>query len=400
MIRRDAYIKQVTPFIDKNIVKVMTGMRRSGKSVLLELIQQELLRQGKKKNSFLSVNFESRLLPFSKDIDSTFTYLREFIEGDPSKKYCFFDEIQELPHWEELINSLMIDFEVDIYITGSNAKMLSSELATYLAGRYVEIKVYPFSFQEIIEISEEKTPAKELFLHYLQYGGMPFLYANDLSKEGALQYLEDVFNSIVLKDIANRNNIRDIELFQRTLNFFISSIGHTYSAKSIRDFLKNEYRSLSTETLYNYIEYCKEAIIIHMLKREDLVGKKLLSFQEKLYLTDHGIREAIYGNNLRDIGQILENIVYIELLRRGYAVAVGKLDSREIDFVAKRASERIYVQVAYLLTDENTLHREFSVLKEVADNFPKYVVTMDEIDRSHDGIKHLNIIDFLLIDKL
>jgi len=232
--------------------------------------------------------------------------------------------------WERLVNSCMIDFDIDIYITGSNAKMLSGELATYLGGRYVEIKLYPFSFKEVMECyAQTANPPDEAeaFARYLVLGGMPFLYSHVLDETSAKQYLSDIFNSIILKDIAQRNKVRDIELLERLILFFIANVGNTFSAASIVRYLKNEKRGLSTETIYNYISYCTDACLLHLVPREDLIGKKILSFQEKVYLSDHGLREAVYGNNQRDIGQILENIVYMELLRHGYDVHVGKVGS-------------------------------------------------------------------------
>ena len=379
MICRDFYIQKIRPFIDKDVVKVMSGIRRSGKSVMLELIQRELLEQGRSEDSIIMLNFESRLLPFAKNVQSAFDYLKPLLS---EKKYLFFDEIQDLPGWEELVNSLMIDFDVDIYITGSNAKLLSGELATYLGGRYVEIKIYPFSFAEILDImreTQEEVNEAEAFLHYLSYGGMPFIYQNKMEEQAALMYLEDLFDSIILKDVAQRNKIRDIGAFKNLLLYFIAGIGNTYSAASIKKYLKNENRSVSTETLYNYIEYCKDACILQMVSREDLIGKKILQFQEKIYLTDHGLRQAVYGHNQRDINQILENIVFMELLRRDYNVTIGKANTREVDFVAKKREKRIYVQVAYMLADEKTVEREFGVLEEIPDNYPKFVITMDEI---------------------
>lgn len=402
MIKRELYLNQIQPFIDKDIVKVITGIRRSGKSILLELIQQELVVQGKQKENILAINFESKILSFSKNIDATYQYVKEFITKDKNKKYLFFDEIQDLESWETMINSLLIDFDVDIYITGSNAKLLSGELATYLGGRYVEIKVYPFSYQEICQIYQTRKidiSKQELFMQYLVLGGMPFIYQNQIPLEASLQYLGDIFNSIILKDITQRNKIRDIGLFNKLLTYFISQIGNTFSITNIKNYLCNEGSSISMETLYNYVQYCKDACILHLASREDIIGKKTLQFQEKIYLVDHGLREAVYGNNQRDIGQVLENIVYMELLRRGYEITIGKNEGFEVDFIAKKGADRVYVQVAYLLASEETVEREFRVLERIPDNYPKYVVTMDEINRSRNGIKHMNMKEFLLFDK-
>ena len=398
VIKRELYMQKIRPFINAPTVKVLTGIRRCGKSVMLELIQQELKENGIKDEQILSVNFESRSIEYIKSVEATYEYIKQKAVKTGKKLYLFFDEIQELGGWEKMINSCMIDFDVDIYITGSNAKLLSGELATYLGGRYVEFKIYPFSFEEITRAMPD-TNTTELFTTYLTRGGMPFLYQYPLDEQSAIQYLNDIFDSILLKDIATRNKVRNIELLRRIIQYFIANIGNKFSAGSITKYLKSELRSVSTETIYNYIEYCKAACLLHLVSREDIIGKKILQFQEKIYIADHGIREALYGNNMRDINQTLENIVYLELLRRGYNVTVGKSNNNEIDFVATMQGEKIYVQVAYLLASDETIEREFSVLEKIHDNYPKYVVTMDEINRGRNGIPNVNIKDFLLMDK-
>ena len=388
-------MKQIRPFIGQNIVKVLTGIRRCGKSVMLKLIQEELLSQGICDTDFVSINFESKATEHIHSTDSTYTYIKNFSKDKNRKIYLFFDEIQELAGWETLVNSCMIDFDCDIYITGSNAKLLSGELATYLAGRYVKINVYPFSFQEVMAILPD-TSETEAFQTYLRWGGMPFLYQFPMNDNSKIQYLSDIYDSIILKDIVTRNNIRDVEQFQRILLYFISNIGNTFSSSTIIKYLKSENRKISSETIYNYIEYCRSACLLHLVSRQDIVGKKILQFQEKIYLTDHGIREAIYGNNTRDIGQILENILYIELLRRGYKVTVGKNENLEVDFVAQTNGQKIYYQVAYLLASEETIEREFGALRRIDDNYPTYVLSLDEFDMSRDGYIHLNLRKFLL----
>ena len=397
MINRELYMSRIRPFINQDIIKVLTGIRRSGKSVMLELIQDELRSQGIPDKQFLTVNFESKNNTFSNSLDDIYTYIKDISSKISGKMYLFFDEIQELEGWETMVNSCLIDFDADIYITGSNAKLLSGELATYLGGRYVEFKIYPFSFKEVLDIIPEINQA-EAFQTYLTRGGMPFLYQFPIDEKSAMQYLNDIYDSIILKDIATRNKIRNIELLKRIIQFFIANIGNTFSASNITKYLKSEMRSVSTETIYNYIDYCKTACFLHMVPREDVIGKKLLQFQEKIYITDHGFREAVYGNNMRDINQTLENIVYMELLRRGYQVRIGKNNNNEIDFVASIEKGKIYVQVTYLLAAEETVEREFAVLETIPDNYPKYVVSMDEIDRGRSGIKNVNIRDFLLME--
>lgn len=395
MIIREIYLSQIRPFINRNIVKVLTGIRRCGKSVMLELIQNELQEMGINKESFLPINFESNAVGYVRSVEETYQYIKDFAEQRGEKIFIFLDEVQELDGWEKMINSCMIDFNADIYITGSNAKLLSGELATYLGGRYVEFHIYPFSFSEVCQ-AQPDMEQHDLFRMYLVRGGMPFLYQFPMDENSARQYLTDIYDSIVLKDIVTRHKIRDVEQFKRMLLYFISNIGHTFSALSIVRYMKNEYRGISNETLYNFIDFCKEACLLQLASRQDLIGKSILQFQEKIYLTDHGVREAIYGNNLRDINQVLENIVYMELLRRGYKVYVGKNHSLEVDFVAEKSGKREYYQVTYLLADEQTVQREFSAFRGIDDNYPKYVLTLDEFDFSRNGYLHQNIIKFLL----
>lgn len=397
MIERELYLSRIRPFIGRDIIKVLTGIRRCGKSVMLELIKEDLKKCGIDERAFLSVNFESRAVDYIKSVDSTYAYIRAFTQEYGEKIYLFLDEIQELEGWEKLLNSCMIDFDCDIYITGSNAKLLSGELATYLAGRYVEFKIYPFSFKEIRKALPEKSEA-EAFQIYLRQGGMPFLYQFPMEENSVKQYLSDIYDSIILKDIITRYRIRDTEQFKRMLLYFISNIGNAFSAASITKYMKSEYRGISNETLYNYIDYCKSACLLHFVPRQNLAGKNLLQFQEKIYLTDHGIREAVYGNNIRDIGQTLENIVYIELLRRGYTVCIGKNNSLEVDFVVEKNGEKEYYQVAYLLASEETVRREFDAFRGIDDNYPKYVLSLDEFDLSRNGYRHLNLRKFLLED--
>lgn len=397
MIKRESYLSQIRPFIGRDIVKVLTGIRRCGKSVMLRLVQDELETMGIDNNRFLSINFESSAVSYVKSLEDTYQFIRQFTEIHKKKCYLFLDEIQELDGWEKLVNSCMIDFDVDIYITGSNAKLLSGELATYLGGRYVEFHIYPFSFSEV-RAAEPDMDESELFRKYLVRGGMPFLYQFPLDEQSVRQYLTDIYDSIVLKDIVTRYKIRDVEQFKRLLQYFISNIGNTFSALNIIRYMRSEYRGISNETLYNFIDFCKGACLLQLVPRQDLVGKSLLQFQEKIYITDHGIREAIYGNNLRDIGQVLENIVYMELLRRGYQVYVGKNQNVEVDFVAEKNGIREYYQVAYLLADENTIQREFSAFRGIDDNYPKYVLSLDEINFSRNGYQHMNIRNFLLCE--
>jgi hypothetical protein len=400
MISREQYMQKIRPFMNTPVVKVFTGIRRCGKSVMLELVQAELRQQGVPDNRILALNFESRADKRVQSLDTVMAAVNGLTAQANGKQiHLFLDEVQELAGWETLVNSLLVDIDADIYLTGSNARLLSGELATYLAGRYVEIKMYPFSFAEVLDLlarQKSELGKAEAFQLYLQRGGFPFLYNYPFSDVDANQYLSDIFDSTILKDIAQRNRVRDLAQLRQLVMFFIANVGNTFSAGSLVKYLKNQHRSISTETLYNYIEYCRSACLLHLVQRQDLVGKALLATQEKIYLADHGIREALYGNNQRDINQVLENIVYMELLRRGYDVTVGKAKNAEVDFCARKAGQTIYVQVCYLLATDETMEREFGVLLSIADNYPKYVLSLDELDRSHQGILHKNIRDFLL----
>lgn len=399
-IIRSVYFEKIKPFIDTPVVKVITGIRRCGKSVMLSQIKDFLVQQGIQENQILSLNFESFTDERVKSFESVTACVKKYAENSGNKKlYLFFDEIQELNGWEKLINSYLVDFNSDIYITGSNAKLLSGELATYLAGRYVEIQMFPFSFSESFEalkISNPKISQDDAFFFYINAGGYPFLYNFNLSEIQQKQYLDDIFNSIILKDISNRNKIRNISLLKSLITFFVSNVGNTFSFSSLVKYLKNERRSVSTETVYNYLEYCREACLFHLVQRENIAGKALLQTQEKIYIADHGIRQALFLSNQKDINQVLENIVYIELLRRGYAVTVGKSGNQEIDFCARKDSRMEYYQVSYLLASEETVSREFSAFNSLKDNYPKFVLSMDKLDFSQDGIIHKNIIDWLL----
>ena len=393
-IERNEYMHQFRPFFHRDIIKVLSGIRRCGKSVMLHLIQDELELEGIPRSSMLSINFESMKDPFVANLKDSYAHIKAFATEHAEKVYLFFDEVQELEGWEKLVNSCMIDFPCDIYITGSNATLLSGELATYLGGRYVEFSIFPLSFKEVLPVLGSSK--QEAFQTYLQRGGMPFLYQMAMSEESVAKYLEDIFDSIIIKDIARRENIRDIELLRRIILFLMANMGNTFSAQSIIAYLKSENRTLSMETLYNYIEYGKRAFLFHSIPRYDIEGKALLKFQEKIYLTDHGFREALLGSGSATINQTLENIVCQELLRRGFTVRVGKQNTREVDFVGMKQEKKIYVQVSYLLASPETAEREFSVLESIQDNHPKYVVSMDPILRNRSGIVHQHITDFLL----
>lgn len=399
MIKRELYMKRIRPFMGNELVKVLSGIRRSGKSVMLRLIQEELRETGVSDAQFISINFEDMRNAFLCTAEALHDEIAQRISQMTGKVYLFFDEIQEVVDWEKCINSFRVEFDCDIYITGSNAKLLSGELATYLGGRYVEFVIYPFSFAEFSELYAAtcpETPPQDFFSKYLVHGGMPYLSNLRYEVEPSRQYLRDLYNSVVLKDIVKRNNIRDVDMLERIIAYITANIGTTFSATAISKYLKSENRVVAPETILNYIKSCEDAFLFYRVKRQDIQGKKVLATNEKYYIADHGIREAIYGNNMRDINLTLENIVFMEMLRRGYEVTVGKADANEIDFICEKQGNKIYLQVCYLLASEETVRREFGVYERIKDNFPKYVISLDNFDMSRDGIIHMNLPAFLM----
>ena len=405
MIKRETYLNEIKNFMNKPVIKVITGMRRSGKSMILKLISQELLELGVNKNNIIYINFESLMVAELTEFKKLYEYIMEKSKEREGRVYILLDEIQEVKHWEKSINSLMVDLDCDIYITGSNANLLSSELATYIVGRYVEIKIYPLSFKEYIEFAKVENPDKvlsndEYFSQYLQFGGLPGIHNFNYDKNNIYQYLSDIYNSVLLKDVIARNNIRDIELLERIVLYIFNNIGNTFSAKNISDFLKSQGRKLSRETVYNYLKALENAYIISKVQRYDIKGKAILETQEKFYLTDLGLRHAKLGYRANDIAGYLENIVYLELLRRKYTVNIGKLQTKEIDFIGTLRDEKLYIQVTYLLASPETMEREFFPLKNIKDNYPKYVLSMDNLESYNiEGIKREKIIDFLLTNE-
>ena len=401
MIKREIYMQRIRPFMNTDLIKVFTGIRRAGKSVMLELVKNELRESGIGEENFLCINFEQFSNSQFLDVESLYKKITDFQKNTKGKIYLFFDEIQEVDGWEKCINSCRIDFDCDIYITGSNAKLLSGELATYLAGRYVEFVIYPFSFAEFFEMNLIKNPNVDkatCFMQFLKTGGMPFLSNFPDDDSAKSQYLIDIYNSVVLKDVVKRNNIRDVDTLERIVAYAFSNIGHIFSATSLSKYFKSENRKISHDTILNYLKFCSDAFLFYKINRYDLEGKKIVTVNEKYYCADHGLREALFGKNIQNIDQVLENIVCLELLRRNYKVYVGKKGDLEIDFIAEKQGKKIYVQVAYLLANEETIKREFSVYNAVKDSYPKYVVSMDDLDFSQNGIIHKNIKDFLLME--
>lgn len=398
MIKREMYMSRIRPFIGTELVKVMTGIRRCGKSVMLDLIKEELKESGVSTTQMITYNFEAMSNAHLCSAQALHDEVMKRAAAIEGKVYLFFDEIQEVKQWEKAVNSFRVELDCDIYITGSNAKLLSGELATVLGGRYVEFTIYPFSYAEFIDLYRTIEPAAsdaEVFQKYLVIGGMPYLANLRYAPEPSKQYLNDIYNSVVLNDVVKRNKIRDVDLLSRIVAYVMANIGTTFASTSIAKFLKSEHRTVAPETILNYIKYCTDAYLFYQVNRQDVQGKQILATNEKYYMADHGLREAVFGGNMRDINLILENIVYMELLRRGYTVTVGKAGDKEIDFVCQKQNQKLYVQVCYLLASEDTINREFGVYASIPDNFPKYVVSMDEIDMSRDGIKHCKMRDFL-----
>lgn len=397
MIIREAYLRQIVPLIDKNLIKVLTGVRRSGKTVLLSQIQDYLLKNGRSKSQIINISLESKKNKKFKDGDVLYEYLISACEKLNAKAYIFLDEIQIVSGWEEVVSSLLVDVDCDVYITGSNSKLLSGELATLIAGRYIQIHVYPFTLSEAKQMliqTGKFTSDEELFQNYLKYGGLPMRFSlEEISLE---TYLSDTYDAIVVKDIIQRNNIKDTNLLNMILAFLMDNIANPFSARSIVAALKQEGISTTVETVIAYIDYIKKAMVVYSAQRYDIKGKKLLTTNEKYYTVDLGLRNCVKASGEIDYNKLYENIVYLELLCRGYDVKVGKTDDYEIDFVAYKGSDILYVQVCYLLASPETVEREFGNLERIKDNYPKYVISGDLPDFSRNGIKHYNIIKFLL----
>lgn len=399
MIKREKYLKRIRPFYEQDLIKVITGIRRCGKSVILNQIMDELRQSGVKDEQIIYINFE-----FTDYIDiNDAKKFNDFIEKkliNKNKYYVFFDEIQNVDRWEKVVNSLKAKYNenISIFITGSNSDLLSGELATHIAGRYVSFKIYPFTFDEVCELKDikdkDKYELERTFDDYIIWGGMPqrFLMNDELQIK---TYLSDVYNSIVVKDIIERFKIKDLDLFNKILTFIMTTPSQTFSADSLTKYLLNENIDVSKMTVYNYLEYMCRALLINKADRFDVRGKRILNGKYKYYLTDLGLGQIINNERKRQMGAYLENIVFNELISRGYDVKVGSLDSGEIDFIATRFEEKEYYQVTFHLGDD-IIEREFGVYKNIQDNYPKYVISCDTFDFSQNGIIHKNIIDFLL----
>ncbi len=397
MIERKRYMEMIEPFIGKSIIKVLVGVRRSGKSTLLSQIKDRLIGDGVPDCQTVQINLESAAFSHLNDAVALYEFVATRVTPN-QKLYVFLDEIQEVDGWEKALRSLMVDFDMDIYVTGSNSNLLSSDLATYITGRYVEIPVYPFSFAEFLQARGAlglSTESRSAFARYLDQGGFPFQYELAFDEAPTMQYLEGVFNAILLKDVVQRNRIRDAAQLERIVDYAIEQVGHTLSVKKLSDYVKSDRRSISADTIYNYLYSSEGACLLYRVKREDAIGKRALKFNEKFYLVDQGLRTARGFSNGEAIDQILENVVFMELRRRGYNVTVGKVGDREVDFIARKREAVSYYQVCYILANQETVEREFSSLESIPDNYPKYVLSLDEIQHGRNGIIHMNLIDWL-----
>lgn len=403
MIIRDKYLSKIRPFYDVDLIKVITGIRRSGKSVILTQIIEEIKKNGIDDDNIIYVNFELKEYSFIKNDDDLYKYIKEKI-SNKKKYYLFFDEIQNVEKWELAINSFKSEYKenISIFITGSNSDLLSGELATHIAGRYVSFKILPFSFDEVCKLKEynnkNKYELEQDFEDYMRWGGLPqrFIFNNE---DQVRTYLTDVYNSIVVKDIVERFKVKDIDLFNRVLEYILTTPAQTFSAENLVKYFESENRGVTKNTLYNYLEYMTKALLINKVDRYDVRGKRILNGKYKYYLTDLGLGRIMNVSKKEQIGAYIENIVYNELIFRGYDVKIGSLENGEIDFIALKDGKKEYYQACYMLSDDNIIDREFNAYNNIEDNYPKYVISMDKVDQSRNGIIHKNIIEWLLEEK-
>lgn len=399
MIERPLYLDKIMPFVDTPFVKILTGVRRCGKSTILKMIIKKL-KEEKHVDDEQILNYRFDSMEYE-DMTTKELYLELKSKIIQSKKtYLFLDEIQEIEGWEKVVNTLASDFDVDIYITGSNSRMMSSEISTYLTGRYITFHIYTLSFEEYLTFKKSYTTLKDLkqeFSQYVQLGGFPATHLQDYSQDEVYTIVKDIYNSTIFSDIVRRNQVKKIDQLERVVKYTFNNIGNTFSAKSISNYFKSEQRKIDNETVYSYLEKLQKAYILHKCSRYDLQGKDILKTQEKFYLADVSLRYSVLGYTVDSIASSLENIVYLELKRRGYDVYIGKIKDKEIDFVATKQNEKIYVQVTQEIKSEKTQKREYEQLLEIRDNYPKYVVMADDFaGGNYEGIKTMNIVDFLL----
>lgn len=399
MIERPLYLNKIMPFVDTPFVKILTGVRRCGKSTILKMTQKKLKEEYHiTDEQILSYRFDSMEYE-----DMTSKELYQELKTkilNTKKTYLFLDEIQEINGWEKVVNTLASDYDVDIYITGSNSRMMSSEISTYLTGRYVTFHIYTLSFDEYLMFKKSYSTIydiKQEFNQYVRLGGFPATHLQEYSQDEVYTIVRDIYNSTIFSDIVRRNQVKKIDQLERVVKYTFNNVGNTFSAKSISNHLKSEQRKIDNETVYRYLEKLQKAYILHRCSRYDLQGKSILKTQEKFYLADISLRYAVLGYTIDSVASSLENIVYLELKRRGYDVCIGKYKDKEIDFVATKQNEKIYVQVTQEIKSEKTQKREYEQLLEIKDNYPKYVVLTDDFaGGNYQGIKTMHITDFLL----
>lgn len=398
MIFRSDYINAIRPFVDAPLVKILAGIRRCGKSTIFEMLKVELLSRGVPEDHIIQKRYTEMDIPENITAKQMYDELLSAMEGR-GRCYLLLDEIQEVSGWERAINSLLEGSNVDIYVTGSNSKLMSSEIATYLTGRYVSIPVYTLSFKEYLDFKADSSLSRnELLEEYIRYGGFPLIALGEYEEQTAYQIVNGIYHTVVSRDIVKRHRINKHDLFDRVVKYIIENMGKTFSANSISNFLKSEHRTVSVESIYNYLRWLEQAFIIYPCQRYDLQGKSILKTQEKYYLADVSLKYALLGYNRKMLDGAMENIVYLELKRRGYDVFIGKNDAKEIDFVAVRRDERIYVQVCVQLPANSD--REVGNLMEIRDHYPKYVVTLNSMDTGiENGVKIVHLADFLLEEK-
>lgn len=397
--RRDAYLGRIRPFFDTAPVKVLVGMRRCGKSTLLGMIAAELATGPRKPENIVCIDLESRRGPTFQNERELYTYLVRWAGERQGRVYILLDEIQNLDGWERCIRALLTDIDADIYLTGSNSRLMSGELATHLAGRYVEFTVRPFSFRELTDIARTNgwsQSQSELFELFLRYGSMPLIAASRYDTDTSLSILSAMYDSVVIHDIAERNHLRNTTNLNEILRYAASEIGHSMSSDNIADYLGGQKRKATPSTVLSYLGYAEDAMLLRKVLRQDLRGREVLKTDYKYYLTDLGLRSALGFSNTESIDQALENIVCNELIDRGFEVTVGRGNGCEVDFVADRAQQREYYQVSYLMATDSTVEREFGTLARIKDNYPKYVLSLDTVDRSRGGIIHRNLLEWLL----
>lgn len=399
MIKRELYLSKIRPFYDSDLIKVIVGIRRAGKSTIMMQIIDELKDKNISEEQIIYINFEYKEFSFIRNDDDLYSYIKSFIKND-SKYYIFLDEIQNVDKWEKTVNSFKAKEKYSIFITGSNSDLLSGELATHIAGRYVSFKIYPFNFFEVCKLknidNNNKYELKEYFDDYIKWGGLPQRFEFKLESQ-IKTYLSDVYDSIIVKDIINRFEIKDLDLFNRIVEYIVTTPSETFSAETLANyFLGKEQRGVAKNTLYNYLEYMVKGNLINKCERYDIRGKRILSGRYKYYLTDLGLGMVKNINKRPELGAYLENVVYNELLVRGYDVSVGNIQNGEIDFIATKDNKIEYYQVTYMLSTDDVIEREFGAYKNIDDNYPKYVISTDTFDMSQNGIIHKNIIDWLL----